>query len=167
MHRRKYLCYYLHMMEKAEIEKIKSELESRYELITKEVEKIELEAKEGEEPQIEDIDRASAEAASLEEASRIENLKIEKEAIKRTIDKINNNKFGICEKCGKQMDKARIEIIPTARLCMSCKIICDNCGEEIEEALILGKNPPLICQNCQEEVDPEVYFTSSSIIPPK
>lgn len=111
----------------------------------------------------EDIDRASADASSLESESKISSLDKEKELVVLALKKIEEGKFGICEKCGQEIDKARLEIMPTAKLCMGCKIICDNCGLEIEEARILGKTPPLICQSCEEEAEPETYFTSSSI----
>lgn len=111
----------------------------------------------------EDIDRASAETGSLESESKLASLNSEKELVVLALKKIEEGKFGLCEKCGQEIDKARIEIMPTAKLCMNCKIICDNCGVEIEEARILGKTPPLICQSCEEEAEPETYFTSSSI----
>lgn len=111
----------------------------------------------------EDIDRAAADASYLESESKLISLDKEKGLVVLTLKKVGEGKFGLCEKCGQVIDKARIEIMPTAKLCMGCKVICDNCGVEIEEARILGKTPPLICQSCEEELEPETYFTSSSI----
>lgn len=111
----------------------------------------------------EDIDRAAADASSLESESKLSSLDKEKGLVVLALKKIEEGKFGICEKCGQEIDKARIEVLPTAKLCMGCKVICDNCGVEIEEARILGKTPPLICQSCEEETEPETTFTSSSI----
>lgn len=111
----------------------------------------------------EDIDRAAADTGSLENESKLASLNKEKGLVVLTLKKIEEGKFGTCEKCGHEIDKARLEIMPTAKLCMNCKIICDNCGIEIEEARFLGKTPPLICQSCEEETEPETTFTSSSI----
>ena len=39
----------------------------------------------------------------------------------RAIDRIDNKSYGICEVCGNQIGKARLEVFPRATLCMSCK----------------------------------------------
>ena len=152
-------------MEEAFIQTSKEKLEKSLATIDHELEEVKMEAKEGQEVQIEDIDRAASDYDDLEKASRMENLVREKELTQLTLKKIEDGHFGRCEKCGKEIDKARVEILPTARLCMNCKVICDNCGEEIEEARVMGKTPPLICQNCDEEVEPETYFTTTTIRP--
>jgi len=33
----------------------------------------------------------------------------------------NGKKYGICESCGKAIEKARLELVPHARLCFECK----------------------------------------------
>jgi RNA polymerase-binding transcription factor DksA len=38
-----------------------------------------------------------------------------------TMRKIANGKYGICESCGKPIESARLDILPTARRCMNCK----------------------------------------------
>jgi len=35
--------------------------------------------------------------------------------------KIRKKTYGICESCGKPIDKARLEVIPYATLCVKCK----------------------------------------------
>jgi DnaK suppressor protein len=35
--------------------------------------------------------------------------------------KIDSGTYGICESCGKPIESARLEILPTARRCMNCK----------------------------------------------
>ena len=40
--------------------------------------------------------------------------------IKKTLTKIGVGKYGICEKCGKMIDTARLSAVPTADLCISC-----------------------------------------------
>ena len=39
----------------------------------------------------------------------------------RAIERIDNKTYGICEVCGSQIGKARLEVFPRATLCMSCK----------------------------------------------
>ena len=41
--------------------------------------------------------------------------------INYALDKINKNEFGICESCGEQISPLRLEAIPHARLCLTCK----------------------------------------------
>jgi DnaK suppressor protein len=38
-----------------------------------------------------------------------------------TVRKIENGTYGLCESCGKPIEPARLEILPTARRCMNCK----------------------------------------------
>jgi DnaK suppressor protein len=38
-----------------------------------------------------------------------------------TVRKIDVGTYGICESCGKPIELARLEILPTARRCMGCK----------------------------------------------
>lgn len=40
--------------------------------------------------------------------------------IKNSIIKLNKGTYGKCEKCGKPIEKARLEAMPTATLCLSC-----------------------------------------------
>ena len=39
----------------------------------------------------------------------------------RAIERIDNKTYGVCEVCGSQIGKARLEVFPRATLCMSCK----------------------------------------------
>ena len=39
----------------------------------------------------------------------------------RAIERIDNKSYGICEVCGNQIGKARLEVFPRATLCMACK----------------------------------------------
>ena len=42
-------------------------------------------------------------------------------AIDKALAKIENGTYGICERCGKQIDPARLEALPYAELCIECK----------------------------------------------
>lgn len=37
------------------------------------------------------------------------------------LDKIDEGTYGICDRCGKHIPKARLEVIPWAALCVTCK----------------------------------------------
>jgi RNA polymerase-binding transcription factor DksA len=38
-----------------------------------------------------------------------------------TVRKIDSGTYGLCESCGKPIESARLDILPTARRCMNCK----------------------------------------------
>jgi DnaK suppressor protein len=46
-----------------------------------------------------------------------------------TMRKIETGKYGLCESCGKPIEAARLEILPTARRCMKCKAIQGKNGK--------------------------------------
>jgi len=152
------------MLNQPSLDEIKGRLESERDRINREIEEMQ-----SEEVEVlgtrsaEDVDRASTDAAALEKEAQKANLLKEKADVDLALKKMETGEYGRCEKCGEKIDKARLEVLSTARLCMNCKIICDSCGRELEEAAILGKKVPLICQGCKEEVEPGTYFTSSSI----
>ena len=154
------------MSQSPNLDEIKRKLESERDRLSRELEENQSEEREDLDARsAEDIDRAATEAAVLEKEAKRANLLKEKEDVDLALKKMEIGEYGHCEKCSKEIDKARLEILPTARLCMNCKIVCDSCGREFEEAQILGKKIPLICQGCREETGPETYFTSSSIRP--
>lgn len=49
---------------------------------------------------------------------------------KFAIDKLETGQYGICEKCGEEINKERLEAIPSARFC----IICQSETESVTEA---------------------------------
>lgn len=111
------------------------------------------------------LDRAARDSEVLVDEAKLTQLKQELADVEHSLAKFETEKYGICEKCSAEIDTARLQMLPTACLCMGCKIICDNCGTEIEEARVLGKKLPAACQNCEEEFEPQVSYTSSTIIP--
>ncbi len=40
--------------------------------------------------------------------------------IKHSLSSLNSGKYGTCENCGKAIEEARIEAMPTANLCITC-----------------------------------------------
>ncbi len=64
----------------------------------------------------------ATEAAELENRMALEKRIIEQLAgIDSALDKFEQGSYGICESCGKSIDPARLEALPQATLCMSCK----------------------------------------------
>ena len=41
--------------------------------------------------------------------------------ITRTLDKLNNGDFGVCEECGREISEERLKARPIAALCIECK----------------------------------------------
>jgi DnaK suppressor protein len=41
--------------------------------------------------------------------------------INRALDKFQAGKYGTCDNCGKPIEPARLEALPEANLCLSCK----------------------------------------------
>lgn len=41
--------------------------------------------------------------------------------IEEALDRVRNGTFGACKKCGKIIPKARLEAVPTAKMCIECK----------------------------------------------
>ena len=42
-------------------------------------------------------------------------------AIDKALARIEDGTYGVCERCGKQIDPARLEALPYAELCIECK----------------------------------------------
>lgn len=43
--------------------------------------------------------------------------------VEHALQKFEQGTYGICERCGKAIDPARLEILPQAKLCVDCKAI--------------------------------------------
>ena len=48
-------------------------------------------------------------------------LELKLKDINSSLEKMGKNKYGICEKCGKELGEARLKAIPEARFCQFCK----------------------------------------------
>lgn len=48
-------------------------------------------------------------------------LKNDLKEIEKALDKVKKGTYGICERCGKVIDSARLEVKPAAIYCMKCK----------------------------------------------
>ncbi|MEK9129843.1 MAG: TraR/DksA C4-type zinc finger protein [Patescibacteria group bacterium] len=68
-----------------------------------------------------EIDDNVLEVAEFEEEIGVENsLEISLKQVNQVLEKIENNNFGICEKCKKEIEKQRLLVFPAAALCQKC-----------------------------------------------
>jgi DnaK suppressor protein len=64
----------------------------------------------------------AAETAEIENRLAIEKRLLEQiNDIESALNKFGNGTYGVCEKCGQPIAIERLEIIPQASLCVSCK----------------------------------------------
>jgi len=49
------------------------------------------------------------------------NLELKLKNIDLALEKIKKGRYGICEKCMKEIDEKRLKIYPEARFCLKCK----------------------------------------------
>lgn len=63
-------------------------------------------------------DETEEEVANL---GMVETLKRRAHRVDDALNKIEQGKYGICEKCGKEIETALLEIDPESRYCKACK----------------------------------------------
>ncbi|APV43531.1 RNA polymerase-binding transcription factor DksA [Dehalogenimonas formicexedens] len=64
----------------------------------------------------------ATETADLENRLALEKRVLDQMAeVEYALSKINKGTFGRCENCGQTIDPARLEILPYAKLCVTCK----------------------------------------------
>jgi len=66
----------------------------------------------------EDATEAFEQAKGLALERRLENLLGE---VEHALAKFDKGTYGLCEKCGQEIDPARLEAIPYATLCLACQ----------------------------------------------
>lgn len=93
------------------LHKLQSELETRIDKITNDMEKGHSHdwSEQAQERENDDV---------LDELSR--EAKEQLVAIHKAISKIENNQYGICEKCGNTISEERLTAMPAAELCINC-----------------------------------------------
>lgn len=73
-----------------------------------------------------DIDHGDEESDKSEEMGNqlaaAQDLKNRLDDIDNALEKIRLGKYGICEKCGKEIEPEILDIDPESRLCKNCKI---------------------------------------------
>ena len=60
------------------------------------------------------IDRTLLDSLGAQDAQRLQ-------LIDSTLERMNQGKYGLCLKCGKDIPQARLEAMPYAALCIECK----------------------------------------------
>ena len=64
----------------------------------------------------------AAETMELEQRLALEKrIKEQLAAVEHALHKFEEGTYGLCESCGQPIDPARLEALPHARRCMSCK----------------------------------------------
>lgn len=107
-------------MEKHELEKLKNKLETEKGYLEEEVKKLNVtpdfgnDADSGEE-------EADESAAYDDQLSLMENYKNRLADIDLALTKMENGKYGICEKCGEKITIKVLEVSPESRLCQADK----------------------------------------------
>ena len=61
-----------------------------------------------------DVDRKMLEALGAKDVNKLK-------LIDSALSRIEQNKYGLCIKCGKKIPQERLEAIPSALLCVECK----------------------------------------------
>ncbi len=51
-----------------------------------------------------------------------ENMEVKLRDVNLALEKIENNKYGICEKCNKIIEDNRLEVCPEAKTCINCNL---------------------------------------------
>lgn len=71
-----------------------------------------------------DEDSVEPETATYErerDFTLLENLRDMLDKVDHALEKITDETFGMCEACGKTIEAARIKVLPSARLCITCQ----------------------------------------------
>jgi DnaK suppressor protein len=68
------------------------------------------------------LERAADEVEEYERLRSVEQvLEVKLKNINSALEKIEKGNYGICEKCGKEIEIERLEAIPEAKFCKNCK----------------------------------------------
>ena len=74
----------------------------------------------------EEADIGSFQSIAYVDENILKNNNIYLESINRAIKKIENNKYGKCEMCNKNIDIRRLRAKPYARFCISCREVYEK-----------------------------------------
>lgn len=67
-------------------------------------------------------DEGALKVADYERTLPLEHqLEIELASINEALKKIKKGAFGLCEKCGQEINAKRLEVMPEAKLCIKCR----------------------------------------------
>jgi len=67
------------------------------------------------------IEDSALEVTAYENALPVEHaLELKLQDINQALNNIENNTYGLCQKCQKEIDPERLEILPEAKTCAKC-----------------------------------------------
>ncbi|MDD4875943.1 MAG: TraR/DksA C4-type zinc finger protein [Dehalococcoidales bacterium] len=104
---------------------LRSRLEGEYKRLSEQLEQLDISTHPAEEREGSPFGKREEEATETMEFEK--RLSIEKhikdqlDDVGHALEKFEDGTYGLCEGCGQAMDPARLEALPQARLCMSCK----------------------------------------------
>jgi DnaK suppressor protein len=109
------------MLTKEELQKLEVKLKESKAGLERQVKDLETHADYGD-----DVDHGEKEADEDEEFStrhsEAETLRVRLARVVMALDKITEGKYGTCEKCGKEMSLAMLDVDPESELCKECKL---------------------------------------------
>lgn len=110
------------------LKKIRSRLESEREHLSKELEQIRTGARSTDERRegspFGKREEEATESLELERRLALENRIVEQlNGVEHALQKFEKGTYGLCDRCGQPIDPARLEALPEASLCMSCKAL--------------------------------------------
>lgn len=73
-----------------------------------------------------DIASVAVERALLDSLNEQDSLTLQQ--IERALARIEQGKYGVCIKCGKDIPEGRLEALPYAGLCIQCKTVDERRG---------------------------------------
>lgn len=68
-----------------------------------------------------DDENANEVADFVDSVSLSKSLENSLKEIETALEKIRKGQYGLCESCGKKIERQRLTILPTARYCLVCK----------------------------------------------
>ncbi len=111
------------------MENLKDKLEKEKYNLEKELEKFATEDKKNKDnwdakyPNRENSDMEE-EADEVEEYDNLlaleHSLELKLKDVNAALEKIKSGEYGVCEKCGKDIEEKRLQVCPEAKLCMKC-----------------------------------------------
>jgi len=66
-------------------------------------------------------DSGQATAERTEALGIVDNIRTQRTEVVAALARMDEGTYGRCEKCGQEIPEARLQAVPSARLCVSCK----------------------------------------------
>jgi len=106
--------------------KLRAHLESEHKRLTEELEQLKASVPSSEERRegspFGKREEEATETLELEKRLALENrIRQELAGIEHALQKFEEGTYGLCDNCGQPIDPARLEALPQASLCLSCK----------------------------------------------